>query len=487
MELSLILSLILLFSLIINVVIFFKFLNLQNLFLKKENQFDYASKELEQIDERFDEIKYENESLKENNLRLTTYEGRFKELQESMNRALIENESIKKDNEYLLREKNNIETQLKLISRERELLQNEKLEWENDKQGILHKLSETLINKGGEVTETKVTKATEILLKQFERVISKVSSFEDDGKRRDDTIDKAITALLHPGGAGLSSETTLENILKSSGLMQKFSKNEDGDFMLQSTLGSSSTNDLKRPDAIIYMPNNNYIIVDSKSSSHFLELEDAVESGNKDKEAELMIKIKDRMNKHLNDLKSKDYQKAQMDYAEIQEKSGIPPTVMTIMFLQTDKMLDIVRKADKDFEMKAYNANIPVITPIGLKNLLNISRYTIAKSKQDKNINNLKEEIRKLMSNITSMFDNANKMGKKMKETIDSYDKFANTFNKNIPLRIKNLNRYGVEAKNQTIKRLETYEVTTNILEGQTEEEAKGIENDSLNDSENNE
>jgi DNA recombination protein RmuC len=367
-----------------------------------------------------------------------------------------------------------VETKWKLVSQERDALKKERVDWENDKSGILGKLSESLITKGG----ATFNKTTEELREEFKRVINKVCSLDDDTKKMDKEIDKAVRALLYPGAAGLSSETTLENLLKASGLRQRFSKDDDGDFILQSTFTGGDGERDKRPDAVIYMPNNHYVVIDSKSSSHFLDLQDAVDSGDINKEKDLLAKIKVRMNTHLGDLTSRDYKKAQLDYINAKAESGIVPTVITVMFLQTDKMLDVVRKADKNFEMNAYQKDIFVATPMGLKNLLNSSKFVIAKGNQDLNIGKIKEELIMLLEHIYSISGKADIVGKRLSSALKSYQEFAGIFNRNVLTRGKKLNKLGISSKLDGMKKLDTYEVTKNVVEveGEIEEEMKTIE-----------
>ncbi len=118
-------------------------------------------------------------------------------------------------------------------------------------------------------------------------------------------------ALLNPGGSGKSSEITLENILKNSGLKEKQSFNDNGDYLLQSHFSNYNYSSIegKRPDAILFFSNNQVAVIDSKSSSHFIDLQKARTEKDKKLEKEILIKIKESFKKHLESLKKKDYGK----------------------------------------------------------------------------------------------------------------------------------------------------------------------------------
>lgn len=408
-------------------------------------------------------LRKELTNFQEQHNNLVHYKGRFVQLEKDYKNLINELESLKKENKDLFFKNSEIEKIKELLKQEKKILEKEKETWGKDKQNLLKKLSLDLIKQNSEF----VSKRNKEILEQFESVTNKVSSLDDAGKKREKTLDTMRRALLNPGGAGLVSETTLANILKASGLRQKQNKEDSGDYILQTSFNTQSQDPTKRPDAIIYLPNNNYIIIDSKSSSHFMDLQNAVNEKNEEKKKQLLKKIKDRMNTHLENLKSKDYQKAQLKYlAKNDEK--IPPTVMTVMFLQTEQMLDTMRKIDKNFELKCYKQGIPAVTPIGLINLLNVAKYSIYKEKQDKNINKLKEETRKLLSNIFNMFKSTDDLGKGLKKALQSYDAFVNIFNRNILTRAKNIEKLGIESKKQIPGRLERYELSTTTIEGET-------------------
>ena len=104
------------------------------------------------------------------------------------------------------------------------------------------------------------------------------------------------------------------------------------------------------------------------------------------------------MNKHLSDLASKDYQKSQIAYLNLNNESNY--SIISVMFLQTEQMLQTIREIDPNFETKCEENNIYPLSPIGLVNLLNTAKFTIQKEKQSLNFNNLKEELKQLFNNF---------------------------------------------------------------------------------------
>jgi len=370
-------------------------------------------------------------------------------------------------NDYYL-----VEKRAALTLQEKELLEKERAEWQDDKAKLLHEISYSIIQeniKNNSELQEKGKKEIEAITKglytNFSNVLEKISSLDDDTKKTENELDLIKRGLLSPTSAGLTCETTLANILKASNLQEKTSKDSAGDYILQTSFNTQNDEeDAKRPDGIVYLPNNNYIIIDSKSSKHFLELQKCLDDGDEKAIKEIKKKIKERMNKHLSSLRSKEYQKAQIDYLNLKNESNA--TIMLVMFLQTEKMLQTIREIDPEFENKCRDQNIFPLTPIGLVNLLNSARYTIQKEKQNMNFDILKDELRKLFDNVGNLFLHSKNLGKSLEKSLSEYNEFANVFNKKILLRFKNLERIGIESekRNFSSSKLDTYQILTQSI-----------------------
>jgi len=444
------------------------------LFYKKQAELGICSSKLN------DKILIEqnNKVLAEEVNNLKIIEGEKKTLEKQL--ELRENsiqELLQKIN--VLREQSHeTEKKFELINQEKEQLINEKNEWQNEKSKLLKEIAYNIIqeniknnNELQEKGEKKIKEITEGLINNFSSVLEKVKSLNDDSQKTESQLELIKRGLLSPSGAGMTSETTLYNILKSSNLQEKDSKDGEGDYIIQTSFNTQNqTEDTKRPDCIVYLPNNNYLIVDSKSSKHFLELQKAIDEKNDNEIKEIKKKIKDRMDKHLLDLESKDYQNAQREYLGLNNSNNA--TIMTVMFLQTEKMMEIIRDIDPNFENKCNNKHIYPLSPIGLVNLLNSAKYVIQKEKQNASYEKLMEELRKLFNNIGNLFENANKLGKSLEKSLTEYNNFANVFNKNILLRLKNISKMGIESNKIDFvnKKLDSYSFSINTVDSEAEE-----------------
>lgn len=359
------------------------------------------------------------------------------------------------------------EKQNSLLLQEKRQLSQEKQDWKKDKEAILFQLSEELIRKNNE-QQQKITsnqqenikKITENLFKSFENVTSKVVSLNDDMKKSNDFINLTRQALLSPGSAGRTAEITLENILKNSGLKEKQNFDDFGDYILQSHFSGNVTSleqEAKRPDAVIFFPGDQVAVIDSKSSPHFLELESAKQNGDFEQEKIILNKLKESFKRHVETLKRKDYGKSLFE--ELNNKSLIDHKVLVIMFLQTEKMLDILRQTDKDFEQKAFESGVIIATPIGLINFLSQARIVIDRVKQEKNVEHLKVEVRKLLDNIAMIFKESKDLGKSINKALNSHNKITKNLNRQIYSSVKNISELGIDSKkSKDIKMLEEFD-----------------------------
>ncbi len=369
----------------------------------------------------------------------------------------------------LLQQKNlDFEKQNELLKHAQQQLEKHRQEWNKDKETILFQLSSDLMKKNNEQQnqislsqQENIRKITENLFKNFENVTAKMVSLSDDVKKSSETINLTKQALLNPGAAGRTAEITLENILKNSGLKEKVDLNSVGDYILQSHF-SGVTNafeqEAKRPDAVLFFPNNQIAVIDSKSSPHFLDLELARQNGDVEQEKILLAKIKDAFKKHLESLKKKDYSK--FLFEELRSKNAVDYKIIIIMFLQTERMLEIVRSIDSEFEQKALESSIIVASPIGLINFLSQARIVIDRTKQEKNVEDLKIEVRKLLDNVALIFKDSKELGKSLNKALTVHSKMTKNLNRGVYGAIKNIAELGIAGKKfDEVKLLEEYDV----------------------------
>ncbi len=359
------------------------------------------------------------------------------------------------------------EKQNELLKVEAQRIKNEKEEWQKEKEVALFKLSEELMKRNAEQQnilsqnqQENIKKITENLFKNFENVTTKIVALNDEVKKSSDENLLLKNALLSPSASGRAAEITLENILKNSGLKEKYDLNSVGDYVLQSHfsgLSSVGEHESKRPDVILFLPDNRIAVIDSKSSPHFVDLENAKKSQDFEAEKLILAKIKESFRRHLESLKRKDYTK--FLFEELLTSNRADYKIITVMFLQTEKMLEIISENDEGFLQRALEANILVLTPVGLINFLSQARFIIDRVRQEKNIEDLKIQVSKMLDSVALVFKESKEVGKSLNKALSAHNKMAKNLNNSVYKSIKNIAELGIEGKKSAeIKLLEDYD-----------------------------
>lgn len=393
--------------------------------------------------------------------------GAQKRLESEVNFWREEKEKLEKKSEEkidALQEKLGFfEKKNELLSQAQQQFERQRQDWTKDKETILFKLSEDLMKKNFEqqaqaslAQEQSIKKITENLFKNFESVTQKLGALDDEVKKSAQNISDTKSALLSPGGAGRSSEITLENILKNSNLLEKESLNSVGDYVLQSHFKSLGDASAKRPDAILFLPNEQLLVIDSKSSPHFFDLFEAEKNGNEAQRKEVATKIKESFRRHLEDLRRKDYEKFLFD--ELHAKNAADYRIFSAMFFQTEQMLEVVKKVDREFEQRALEAGIILASPVVLMHLLSNVKFIIDRAKQEKNIEALKIEMRKLLDSLVGVIKESSELGRLINRSLAGYNKLAKNLNRATALG-KSIAELGIEGKKSAeLKTLEELE-----------------------------
>ena len=413
-------------------------------------------------------------TLEEDNNDLRNFKGRYEHAQGEINGLYAEKTKNLAQADVLNHKILSFEKQKELLAQNLQQLEKEKSEWQKSKETILLQLSEEMIKKNHEqhaqLTATQqenITKTTENLFKNFESVMTKVQNLDEEVKKSSTLVNDTRSALLTPGHAGRSAEITLENILKASGLKERAALDAVGDYILQSHFANANELETKRPDAILFLPNNYILIIDSKSSSHFLDLFAARQNGDLTSEKAILAKLKESMRRHVEGLKKRDYAKFFNEEMRLNNFSDYK--VMNVMFLQTEQMLETVSEIDEHFFQKTMESGIHLATPISLIHLLNNAKFLIDRIKQQENIIELKHEVAKLLDNIFFVTKESKEVGNSLKKGLRAYNEMSKRFNSKIIPAVKNIGDLGISSKKSSeIRLLESYDVDEDSTEYDT-------------------
>ncbi len=319
--------------------------------------------------------------------------------------------------------------------------------------------------------EERIKKTTENLQRHFNDVVKSVASLNDQVGRNRETLDTVWRALASPGGAGHFAEIGLENTLKSFGL-------EAGrDFIMQYTITGGEGSGL-RPDAVVFLPSDTFLVIDSKASKFLLEIAEVEGTENED---EAYAKLSSTMNQHLRALTAKDYRSAIIDSSREAGRGTQLRRILNVMYLPNEGAVEKIHRSDPDFSKKAAKSEIIIAGPTGLASLIAFARIEIDLGRQAENQEKIVEATQSLLDSIITVINHAEGVGRGIKTAAKQFANFTRSVNSRLLPRSRVLANLGVRSnKNKPLPdNLPAYEVVDfasgHLIEGEAEEESTDI------------
>ena len=316
--------------------------------------------------------------------------------------------------------------------------------------------------------EKRVQEASGKLLPQFETLSKTVASLNAQVTTNKDAVDVIERALSNPANAGFAAETVLENTLKSFGLTAGI------DFVLQQTFGSEDGSRL-RPDAIVFLPADSVLVIDSKASKFLLELAQVEDEA---AEAAIYEKLSSTMNQHLKSLASKNYRMAVQSDFRAAGKGDEVRQLISIMWLPNDAAVEKVLRADPEFQRKASENGIFVAGPTGLWTAVGVAGSKINIDRQAQNHEKIVEGVQALIESLAVVLTHAGRVGSNMRTAAKAYDDLSRSINRRVLPRARKLLDLGVEAPTRGLpKPLPNYQVVDTDMADVIETEAEPVDN----------
>lgn len=316
-------------------------------------------------------------------------------------------------------------------------------------------------------SEEQVKKTTEALTHTVEKIGNSVTLLNDQVRETRRTADTVWRALSSPGGAGYYSEIGLENTLKSVGL-------ERGrDFVLEHTITDVADGKRLRPDAIVFLPSDSLLVIDSKASKFFLEL---AEAEDEEEQVKVYANLSKTMNQHLRGLAAKDYQRAILDSYRSSGREAEVKRITSVMYLPNEGALEKLRIADPQFDQKTNKHNILLAGPTGLRSIIGMARVQIDMGRQAENQEQIVDATQQLLESLGIILSHVDSVGKGLKSATKNFGNLTGSINSRLLPRANKLVNLGVRpGKNRSLpNNLPTYQVIESsdptVIEGEAEE-----------------
>jgi len=425
------------------------------LYFKNKDISQKYQAELEQRATLEDKIEASSQKHQVEFERRATLEGKLEHIEE-----------LKEKLEQITNEKNQIEKERAVTEQQKEHIKNQLQEFEKLKKEMEESAKSAVIKSANIVSnklledhkremeaakkqsEETTKKTTAELFTQFDTVQKAVASLQGNVDKTGTRVDTILNALKNPASAGAMGEIGLENAFKSFGLEPNV------DYIMQYSVANEGKQ--YRPDAILFLPNDMVMVIDSKASKFIIELAEAPE----DKKQEVLQKLAKTMNDHLKELHSKKYHEAiEKEYKNAGKGDKINK-IINVMYLPTDTALIDIKNADKNFIKKAHEKEILPVGASGLAGLIYITKIEISREKQDKSQQEIIDGTAKLLESINTVIGLAGGVGRGIKSAADNFEKLSNSINKRLLPRARNIESLGIEAK--IPDNLPSYNVITN-------------------------
>ena len=289
--------------------------------------------------------------------------------------------------------------------------------------------------------ENELKKLTSGLMTQVEQMSQRLAVNEQTAAQTGSAIDVMRRALSSPGGAGQASQTALANMLSSMGL------SEGRDYILEYSLPASEGR--KRPDAVVFLPGETLLVIDSKSSKYLLELAEnealaEKESSAAEATAPILANFKQSMEKHLKDLCSRDYRAAVTQAMRQLDDTKRPALVITLMWLPNEGALEKLTRADPQFMEKAAAHQVYPTSSNGLWAAIGLAEAHVRLDRQEVNFAVIAQETENLIMRLIPYFENVAKIETALTTAVRSLDKAAGSVNSRVLPSMKRLVELGV-------------------------------------------
>ncbi|KJW07858.1 rmuC family protein [Orientia tsutsugamushi str. UT144] len=271
---------------------------------------------------------------------------------------------------------------------------------------------------------------------EFQKLLEIIAVLNNRVDESTKIVEVIKSSLLSPSGVGMLAEITLENILKASGLRVKY------DFIMQCNL-TDENNMRLRPDALIFLPGDNLMIIDAKASKFLIDM--CNNNNNAAIHAGKVEKLRKSINLHLKNLSSKEYAQAIVDSYQFEARNF--NNIITLMFLPTETAIENLSTIDREFIHKSWELNIFPVGPSGLMNMLSFAKFQIKEQMRYENQKLILNEVEKVILSINLLTGYAHKLSSNVQGIVSSYDQFAASFNRNFLSKAKTIQQLGIETK----------------------------------------
>jgi DNA recombination protein RmuC len=438
----------------------------------------------EQNENTLTDLHNANDQLQDYTTQNALAQQQIQHLQQSLNDIQQQNNNLSLHNEQLssdLNKSQSLAHELQVLQQQERRHHDEKLQQLENSRLQLKKEFETLAQQILKSTQQEFTQSSkegmENFLQPFRQQITdfnqKVETIHtNDLKQREELktelknlqkLNLQMTEEAHQLSTALKGqkktqgnwgELILENVLDRSGLQL------DKDYKREVSINTQDGR--KRPDVIVYLPDEKHLVIDAKVSlnayTRYVNAENDIDRAQALKEHILALssRIKELSDKNYFDL------------------PGLKSPEMVFMFVPIESAFVEAIRADQALFQLAIDKQVLVTTPTTLLTSLNIVRQLWRFEDQNKYSARLAEEASKVYNQLRLFLESMDALGKQLDKSRQTYDTALKQFisgKGNLVKRVEDFQKLGVSVqKEMPAEMLEKARLELDLIEHQTED-----------------
>jgi DNA recombination protein RmuC len=412
--------------------------------IEKENEMKELRKEIHLQESHIQVLEAKEIELREENKTLTQQlEAERKRREEAEKNIVALQEDIKNVNKLLETEKKHLTEVKEQMRQEFKIVANEILKSNSEQfsesskknlNALIDPLKEKLekFEKKVEDTYEKGIKDQSDLKAEMKKIYELSKQLDKDAKN----LTKALrTDTKQQGNWG---EVVLERILEESGLRI----NEE--YFLQVT-GKNINGDKIRPDVIIKLPGNKFLIIDAKVSlTAYQEYINAEDNTQKQK----------ALKRHLESVKNHIKILSEKNYPSFQGKNT-PDFVL--MFMPVEPAFALAVQSDHSLFSFAWERKVVIVSPTTLLATLRTIESIWRHEKQTKNALEIAKQAGSLYDKFVRFLNDLNNIGENIKRTQSAYEEAKKKLTEgkgNLVSQVEKLKILGAKAQKEIDKNL---------------------------------
>ena len=372
---------------------------------KSESALGTSNEKSRMLEQNVNDLKTELRSLSADAERkLSDERKRAEELNSSFSSSKTENENLK---QKLAEQKSELEQLNQKFTKEFENLANRILDEKSQKFTEQNKSNlDIILNPFKEKLkefEQKVDKAYKTESDERITLKTEIKNLIDLNKQISEEANQLAVALKGDNKQqGNWGEMVLEKVLERSGLVQ-------GVEYKMEFATTNSDGDRIRPDAVIFLPDNKHVIVDSKVS--LIAYNSCVNSTNEDDRLKFLKAHIESLRGHVKLLSDKNYQTA----------VGLESPDFVLLFVPIESSFSLAVQGDAELFNFAWDRKIVIVSPSTLLATLRTIASIWKQERQTRNAIEIAEEGGKLYDKFVGFYDDLVKVGKKMDDAKGDY------------------------------------------------------------------